>query len=1229
MKVVTTFHQPSAVVSSTSCHLLADRTVRHLAVARPNKLEVYSAGEAGLKLESTAEIWGRVESVKTVPSQEGAESLLILTDHPDPRLLLYTLSTNEDGSHSLACKWSLDLAERGPREAEELHDVFVSPDGVAVVASVYAGKLKVLSLENDPPNVLDIPCLEWNLFSLAFVPSPNEETYQLAMLFIDHQERIRLHTRGLTLESGDLSSEPSGVLRECMPESLTFSRPGPQLIPVPSDDEFPGGVFVAGGAVISFYEAKKPKSAKKKGKKAEEPVKETKGKPRASVSWPWTEVTSWCSLGAKRFLVGDSHGRLAILSLDLLDVHGLLLIALGEVSPGATLSYIDNQVVFVGSASGDSQVVRIRPDAHPQHLHPGPPVLGLKHASPNDLLSTSSSTTAKGKGKAVESSETKSVTKGKIIASPGSYLDVLSTWTNISPITDAVLADTDGSGVPQIFTASGGTSTGSIRVIRNGADFSELAQIEGAGNFTAIFPIRETVEASRDAFILATDGLITQLFRVQPSGWERVDAAMAGFLPNLPTLAAGNLRGPAGQSYPDAPTVVQVTTDRIRLFDLDIYGTHTLVDEWIASAPIAHASVNESQILVALAGGLLKVFSRSADGKLLYQRERKFAEEIAAVSLAPMRVGKAFSLSVIVAFWGSNSAHIFDIIKDLQTSSTKLPIGVSDLHALPRSVLLQFLAKAGEHYLKEAALLVGLADGTVIAAGIKDGALVDRRVFSLGTAPVSLSKLTIQGHSAVFASGGRSAVLSWASGSLQNSPVLVKDVTASAALSVDGWESSILLSTKNNLVVGQVNGVNRMQIRTIPFGTNNPVCITHDPESHTFGVGCIRSDPIPLHTSVPTPSAHSDSISTFRVLDDTSFEGLSVYTCQPHEAIVSTTRFIHRGDSDSRTFFAVGTMFTHSVERNEPTEGRVLLFDSDRPRATDRLKPDAHAPVKGSVYALEECDGHLIAAVSSAIVVFKYNRAEGPDGSLQSVFVWNHDYIVASLAVHGSRIFDGDAVHSISALDLTRISGQTKLKTVARNYSPLWPKALGAWDKDTVIGANADFNLFSFSLHNNGRQTLLDPDGMFNIGENVNRFLPGTLNADDSVQDAEISPRQLFFTASGRIGAILDMSTELSLHMSALQRNLGRVLSPIPTDDDDADAHARWRAPVGRGGITRSDADAGAFGFLDGDLLERFLELKPDSEAYQKVMKGKGPAERLQLSGEKIRGILETMQGLH
>ena len=119
---------------------------------------------------------------------------------------------------------------------------------------------------------------------------------------------------------------------------------------------------------------------------------------------------------------------------------------------------------------------------------------------------------------------------------------------------------------------------------------------------------------------------MTQLLRVHSSGWERIDAATAGFLASLPTLAAGNMRAVAcGEGtphvYSEASTVVQVTTDRIRLVDLDVYGAHTLVDEWVAPEEIVHASVNETQIIVALSGGLLKMFVRApTTGKLAFKR---------------------------------------------------------------------------------------------------------------------------------------------------------------------------------------------------------------------------------------------------------------------------------------------------------------------------------------------------------------------------------------------------------------------------------------------------------------------------------------------------------------------------------------------------------------------------------------------------------------------------------
>jgi DNA damage-binding protein 1 len=48
----------------------------------------------------------------------------------------------------------------------------------------------------------------------------------------------------------------------------------------------------------------------------------------------------------------------------------------------------------------------------------------------------------------------------------------------------------------EIVTCSGGRSTGSIKVIRSGADFSEKAMVQGLCNVTHIWPLKEMYCAS-------------------------------------------------------------------------------------------------------------------------------------------------------------------------------------------------------------------------------------------------------------------------------------------------------------------------------------------------------------------------------------------------------------------------------------------------------------------------------------------------------------------------------------------------------------------------------------------------------------------------------------------------------------------------------------------------------------------------------------------------------------
>jgi DNA damage-binding protein 1 len=119
-----------------------------------------------------------------------------------------------------------------------------------------------------------------------------------------------------------------------------------------------------------------------------------------------------------------------------------------------------------------------------------------------------------------------------------------------------------------------------------------------------------------------------------------------------------------------------------------------------------------------------------------------------------------------------------------------------------------------------------------------------------------------------------------------------------------------------------------------------------------------------------------------------------------------------------------------------------------------------------------------------------------------------------------------------------------------------------------------------------------------------------------------LTSQLLFFTTSGRIGVIVDVPPELSLHLTALERNLRRVVTEITHA-----SHAKYRSPVGMWG--KSDADAAAYGFLDGDFLEKFLDYPHPSTETERVLQGVSPPEKLKLTYKEIRQSLESLKALH
>ena len=84
------------------------------------------------------------------------------------------------------------------------------------------------------------------------------------------------------------------------------------------------------------------------------------------------------------------------------------------------------------------------------------------------------------------------------------------------------------------------------------------------------------------------------------------------------------------------------------------------------------------------------------------------------------------------------------------------------------------------------------------------------------------------------------------------------------------------------------------------------------------------------------------------------------------------------------------------------------------------------------------------------VSVYKVDTA-----GFQKVAHWNHSYLVTSLVARESRLFVGDAICSVSVIDVIGTDGgEVRLESIARDFSPLWPMSIGSVDHDTMIGAN-------------------------------------------------------------------------------------------------------------------------------------------------------------------------------
>lgn len=155
---------------------------------------------------------------------------------------------------------------------------------------------------------------------------------------------------------------------------------------------------------------------------------------------------------------------------------------------------------------------------------------------------------------------------------------------------------------------------------------------------------------------------------------------------------------------------------------------------------------------------------------------------------------------------------------------------------IPRSTIMT-------HFDLTSYLFIAIGDGSLLyfIMDSETGVLAEKKKVILGTHPTSL-RIFKSNHSAnIFACSDRPTVIYSSNNKLVFSNVNLKEVNHMCTLNSCGYPDSLILTNDNQLLIGQIDQIQKLHIRTIPLG-ETPRRIAYQESTHTFGVLTMRHD---------------------------------------------------------------------------------------------------------------------------------------------------------------------------------------------------------------------------------------------------------------------------------------------------------------------------------------------------------------------------------------------------
>ena len=581
MAYIAPIHRASSVRHALKLNFL-DPEEECLVIAKANRLEFHVLTAEGLALRHTRTIYGQVVMLERLrPSSSTTDHLFVGTD----RHMYFTVSWDPTTRQLRTVHSFNDLADPNGRDSQSRDRCIIDQRRQFLTMEIFEGVLTVVPIHTKQPKgkrateaPVDIGNLTDDYHPLRIseimvrsstylnykTESPKEHA-RIASLYEDNQERAWLKVRTLAPDKG---LEYIDFEDEFMVLNDKLDPTASHLIPVPNP--------VNGMIILSETRLTWSDGMKEGGGYKIQPLEE-------ATSWcAWAHIEDW------RWLLADEYGWLYFLMLefdetdDAGNVLGFKLDKLHpQVSTPSTLVHLGGGAVYVGSHSGDSQVVQI--------THQG--------------------------------------------------LSIIQTHSNIAPIVDVAVMDMgsrDGegqvneysSGQARLVTGSGAWQDGSLRSVRSGVGVEEFGGIEIGARAgldraaTDMFHIRIPGGNKPGDLLLVSYVDDTRMFLFAGDGSVEEVQCMVH---NEPTILALPLSA-KGQ-------IVQCTDRSVTVYDQHSFEP---VAHWKVSGSqrIVTASASDDGIVLSLGGTELVVldFNPSATELQVIGR-RTFNDQISCIDL--------------------------------------------------------------------------------------------------------------------------------------------------------------------------------------------------------------------------------------------------------------------------------------------------------------------------------------------------------------------------------------------------------------------------------------------------------------------------------------------------------------------------------------------------------------------------------------------------------------------